>query len=221
MNSLLSSLFDQNLTSFQAAEELETSLLEQKGYLTYYFLDGNPDWLKQMEQHQQAFTDSLQKARRSAYTEAMQDVIRQIDAGYQAYAKSRQEVIELCHRGERQAWARRHGEARRQFAGLLNLCERYKLMHEYAISRARTESEAQARLLNTFALVALPGVTILGALLAYILIRQILGPIRQLALETAPANPGSVPGEVKALSRRVHSLMENVDQAQRELERSQ
>jgi signal transduction histidine kinase len=68
----------------------------------------------------------------------------------------------------------------------------------------------------------MPGVTILGVLLAYILIRQILGPIRQLALETAPANPGSpVPDEVKALSRRVHSLMENVDQAQSELERSQ
>jgi len=162
MDSLLGSLIDQNLTSFQAAEELEASLLQQKGYLTYFFLDGNPDWLKQMEQHQQAFAGWLQKARRSAYTEAMQDVVRQIDTGYQAYAKSRQEVIELYQRGERQAGARRHGEARRQFAGLLNLCERYKLMHEYAISRARTESETQARLLNTFALVALPGVTILG-----------------------------------------------------------
>ena len=222
MNSLLSALIDQNLASFQAAEELETSLLQQKGYLTYYFLDGNPDWLKQMEQHQQAFTDSLQKARKSANTEPMQEVIRQIATGYQAYAKSRQEVIDLYHRGKRQAGARRHWEARRQFASLLNLCDRYKLMHEYAISRTRTESETQARLLNTFALVALPGATILGILLAYILIRQILGPIRQLALETAPANPGSPgPDEVKALSRRVHSLMENVDQAHSELERSQ
>jgi len=222
MNSLLSTLIDRHLASFQAAEELETSLLEQKGYLTYYFLDGNPDWLKQMEQHQRAFTDSLQKARKSANTEPMQEVIRQIDTGYEAYAKTRQEVIELYHRGQRQAGARRHWEARRQFVSLLNLCDRYKLMHEYAISRTRTESETQARLLNTFALVALPGATILGVLLAYILIRQILGPIRQLALETAPANPGSpVPDEVKALSRGVHSLMENVDQTQSELERSQ
>jgi signal transduction histidine kinase len=61
----------------------------------------------------------------------------------------------------------------------------------------------------------------LGILLAYVLIKQILGPIRRLTLETAPANPGSEPDEVKALSRRVYSLIENVDLAQSELERSQ
>jgi signal transduction histidine kinase len=63
---------------------------------------------------------------------------------------------------------------------------------------------------------------LLGILLAYVLVKQILGPIRRLALETAPANPVAVvPDEVKALSSRVHSLIEDVDQAQSELERSQ
>ena len=97
-----------------------------------------------------------------------------------------------------------------------------KLIHEYAISRARTESQARARFINALALVAMPAVAVLGVLLAYILIKQILGPIRQLALETAPATRARrVPDEVKALSSRVHSLMEDVDQAQSELERSQ
>ncbi len=96
------------------------------------------------------------------------------------------------------------------------------MTHEYAISRVRTESQARARFINAFALVAVPAVAVLGVLLAYILIKQILGPIRQLALSTAPATPGTqVPDEVKALSSRVHSLIEDVDQAQTELERSQ
>ena len=75
MDSLLVSLIDKNLASFQAAEQLETSLLQQKGFLTYYFLDGNPDWLTQMEQHQQDFAQWLQKARKSAYTEAMEEIL--------------------------------------------------------------------------------------------------------------------------------------------------
>jgi len=222
MDSLLVSLIDKNVASFQAAEQLETSLLQQKGYLTYYFLDGNPDWLKQMEQHQQAFAEWLQKARKSAYTEAMEGILQQIDTSYQSYLISREQVINLYRKGEREAGAEMHWEVRRQFVDLLNLCERYKLMHEYAISRARTESQTQARFINAFALAALPVVAIFGMLLAYILIKQILGPIRRLTLETAPASreaPG--PDEVKALSRRVHSLIENVDQAQSELERSQ
>ncbi len=221
MDSLLVSLIDKNVASFQAAEELEASLLHQKGFLTYFFLDGNPDWLRQMEQHQQDFSQWLQKARKSAYTEAMGGVLREIDTGYQAYIKSRQEVIDLYRRGDREAGARLHWEARRQFVELLNLCERYKLMHEYAIARARTESQTQARFINAFALAALPVVAIFAALLAYILIKQILAPIRRLALETGPSIREASGDEVKTLSRRVHSLIEDVDQAQSDLERSQ
>ena len=99
-------------------------------------------------------------------------------------------MIALYREGKREAGAKLHWEVRQQFVDLLNLCERYKVMHEYAISRARTESQARARFINAFALVALPVVAILGVLLAYILIKQILGPIRRLALETGPGQAG-------------------------------
>ena len=67
------------------------------------------------------------------------------------------------------------------------------MTHEYAISRVRTESQARARFINAFALVAVPAVAILGVLLAYILIKQILGPIRQLAL-SRPRRPTRAAG---------------------------
>ena len=51
MDSLLTSLIDKNVASYHAAEELENALLQQKGYLTYYFLDGNPAWLQEIERY--------------------------------------------------------------------------------------------------------------------------------------------------------------------------
>jgi signal transduction histidine kinase len=222
MDSLLASLVEKNVASFQAAEELESSLLRQKGFLTYYFLDGNPQWLKEIEKNNQAFKDWLQQARKSAYTASMGELIGQIEEEYQQYVKARRKVIGLYKKDKKEEGARLHQEVREQFAALLDLCARYKLMHEYAISRVRTESQARARFINAFALVAIPGVGILGVLLAYILFKQILGPIRRLAQETVPANPDSrAPDEVTALSHRMHSLMEGMDQAQIELERSQ
>ena len=221
MDSLLASLVEKNMASFHAAEELETSLLRQKGFLTYYFLDGNDDWLKQMEQYNQVFLEWLHKARKSAYTEAMGEIISQIEAEYKHYVAARVQVIKLYREGRKEEGARLHWEVRRQFVALINLCERYKLIHEFAIARVRTESQARARFINAFAMVAVPAVGALGVLLAYVLIKQILGPIRRLALETAPANPGSEPDEVKALSRRMYSLIEDVDQVQSELEKSQ
>ncbi|MFA4901279.1 MAG: ATP-binding protein [Desulfobaccales bacterium] len=222
MDSLLTSLIDKNVASYQAAEELETALLQQKGFLTYYFLDGKTQWLEEMQRHNQVFEGWLVKARKSAYTEPMREIISQIDAEYQKYLVVRDQVISLYREGNRVAGAQLHWRVRQQYVDILNLCHRYKLVHDYAISRVRTESQARARFIKAFALVAVPTVAILGILLAYILIKQILGPIRQLALETAPANPEPQgPDEVKALSSRVHSLIEDVDQAQTELTRSQ
>jgi signal transduction histidine kinase len=222
MDSVLDTLVEKNVASFHAADELENALLRQKGFLTYYFLDGSVDWLNQMEQYHQAFLEWLQKARKSSYTEAMGEILGLIDTEYGRYIEARIEVIKLYQAGERQEGERLHWEVRRQFTALINLCERYKLIHEYAIARVRTESQARARFINAFALVAVPAVVVLGTLLAYILLKQILGPIRRLALETAPANPGATgPDEVKALSRRVYSLIEDMDQAQSELEKSQ
>ena len=222
MDSLLGSLVEKNVASFHAAEELETSLLQQKGLLTYYFLDGNAEWLEEIEKFNQSFLDWLQKARKSAYTEAMGEILTEIETEYHRYVIAREKVINLYREGKTVEGAKLHWEVRRQYVALLKLCERYKLIHEYAIARVRTESQARAGFINAFALVAMPAVALLGILLAYVLLKQILGPIRRLALETAPANPGSaVPDEVKALSRRFHSLIEDMDQAQSELEKSQ
>jgi signal transduction histidine kinase len=222
MDSLFTALIDKNMASFQAAEELETSLLMQRGFATYYYLDGNPEWLQQLDRYHQTFLDWLQKARKSAYTEPMAEIINQIEVHYQNYRGARSRVIELYREGKREEGAKLHWQVRSQFAALFDLCERYKLMHEYAIDRARTESQARARFITTFAMIVMPGVAVLGMLLAYILLKQILEPIRVLALEAGPApSDPFLPDEVRALSRRVHNLMENVDQTQSELERSQ
>ena len=100
MDSLLTSLIDKNVASYHAAEELENALLQQKGYLTYYFLDGNPAWLKEIERYNGAFEDWLEKARKSAYTEAMRDTISQIDAQYHQYIINRERVISLYREGK-------------------------------------------------------------------------------------------------------------------------
>lgn len=220
-DSLFATLIDKNLASFQAAAELENSLLRQKGYLTYFFLDGNPQWLEKLETYSQEFHKWLNKARQSAYTPAMQEIIELIASQYQDYLKRRDQVIAFYQAGSREEGFVRHQELRQQFAAISELCKRYKVIQEHAISRVRIESRAQARFINILALVAMFSVVGLGATMVYILLKQILGPIRQLALETGPAGDAALPDEVKALSRRVHHLLENVDQAQSQLEKSQ
>src|SRR4030042_6800675 len=79
MDSLRTSLVEKNVASFHAAEELENSLLQQKGYLTYYFLDGNPAWLQEIERYNRSFEDWLAKARKKGHTHALREIIGQIN----------------------------------------------------------------------------------------------------------------------------------------------
>lgn len=222
IDSLITSLIDKNVTSYRAAQELQNALLMQKGYLTYYFLSGDPDWLQQLAKYHRSFKGWLKIARETAYTPTMREMLEQISVKYEQYIPARQQVIDLYQAGQREAGARLHWVVRDQFLELCNLCERYKLIHEHRIQEARGESRAQAQFINTLSLIVMPFVAVLGVLLGYILIKQILEPIRQLVVETdrADTTPPE-PDEVKALSRRVHNLIENVDQAQIELERSQ
>jgi signal transduction histidine kinase len=219
---LLTALIDKNMASYQAAEGLEIALLKQKGYLTYFFLDGNPEWLDQLQKDNQSFLEWLNKAYNSATTPLMTNILGKIDAKYRNYIADRSQVINLYKAGRREEGAKLHWEVRHQFLEIYDLCDNYKLVNQGIISQIKKDSRAQANFIKTLALVVMPSVLLLGLLLAYILVKQLLEPIRQLSMETGASTV--VPGErddVRALSRRVHDLIENVDQAQSKLERSQ
>ena len=61
----------------------------------------------------------------------------------------------------------------------------------------------------------------MGLILAFVLAKHILGPVRLLAMEAGRENySADSENEVKALSRSVRGLIENYDQTHLELERS-
>jgi signal transduction histidine kinase len=221
MGYLFDSVIDTEVMGLQAAEELETSLVRQKGLTTYYFLDGNPDWLKQLDQLNESFNTWLKKARNSAQTDNERSILNQIESEYIHYAYARDRVIELYKAGKRKAGAERHWEVRKQFFAIQGLCDQYKEIQQEQIRQARIESRAQTRFIKGLTLVALPSVLVLGLVLAYILLNQILKPIRILSTEAGEVEIDSpLPREITALRQRVHSLIENVDQTQSELQQS-
>jgi signal transduction histidine kinase len=218
----LTDLIDQNVASFQASAELESALLRQKGYVTYFFLDQNLDWLRKLQENHLIFLDWLERAKTSAYTPNMLVLLKEIQEAYEKYAEGRQQVISLYQQGQRQQGSELHWRIREQFVDLYNLCDRYKIIHEQRITEAKLESRFKAKLITNTALVFMPGIALLGLLLGYVLFKQILAPIRKMVGEQERVeHPGASLNEVQALSQKVHNLRENVDLAQSQLKRSQ
>ncbi|MBU4419162.1 MAG: MCP four helix bundle domain-containing protein, partial [Candidatus Omnitrophica bacterium] len=88
-----------NVSSLKAAEELELALLSQKGFLGNYFLDGDPIWLKKLEEKKANFEDWLNKATNAALTPPEKNIIEDIKLLYKTYESERYRAKQLYESG--------------------------------------------------------------------------------------------------------------------------
>ena len=221
MERLFSSLIDRNVAASQAAEALQSALANQKGFVSYYFQDGDPTWLRHLGEYRQVFKERLADAGALAETPGEKATVERIESEYREYTTLKDRVIEHYRLGEREAGVRLHKEVREHFFRVLELCNQYKAFHARRIEQVRAESLSQAARLRVVAGSAVLCVLFLAVLLSFVLVNQVLAPVRRLALETdrEAGNPNSE-DEVKALSRSVSGLLEDFDFTQTELEKS-
>jgi len=221
MEGLLTNMVHRNVAAFQAAEALGTALVNQKGFVSYYLMDGNPDWLRQLGEYRQIFKERLKEVRSLAETEQQEKAVDRIEIEYNQYVAGKDQVITYYRTGQMEEGAELHKKVRTSFFETLELCENYKTLHKQRIDLAMDKSHAEARELRITAGVAILSVIALAALLAFVLVKQILGPVRRLALAVDGEGGVSRSGdEVKALGRSVRGLIENIGQTQDELEKS-
>jgi len=222
MDELLTRIIDKNVAAFQAAESLEIALVNQKGFVSYYFLDGDPDWLRQLGEYRQIFKNQLDKTIALVETGEQKEAISRIEAEYNKYVAIKDQVIEYYKIGERDTSAKLHRQARDYFFKILDLCEKYKNIQTDKILQARKESNDQAIRLRITAGIAMLTVFSLAVFFAFVIVNHILGPIRRLTQE-AEGEDGErhlSENEIKALSQSVRGLIKNAGQTHIELERS-
>jgi len=221
MEGLLTTVTEKEMTAFHAAEALEIALVNQKGFLSYYFIEGNPEWLRQLGEYRQIFKERLNEALALAGTEKEKFALNRIQAEYERYIEVKDRVIALYQDGNRDAGTMLHRQARDLFFSVLKLCDKFKDVHKDRIIQAKSINQAEAAKLRIIAATAVFVSFLLAVLLAFVLGYEILGPVRRLAAEAEGQGKGPAAGdEVKALSRSVRGLIQNVDQTRVELRKS-
>ncbi|MEJ5376437.1 MAG: ATP-binding protein [bacterium] len=222
LGSVLTSISEKDVVAMRMARELEISLVMQKGFATYYAQDKDPHWLTQLDHYRNGFQHWLTKAMETAVDQEDRRLLERIRDAYLQYDSQRARVIELYSKGFDQEALFVHRSVRNKFLEISDLCESYSMLHEKHMEDARGQISRRADFINDLAMATMPGVVLLAAALGYVLLRQVLEPIRRLATEswTEPAGAPE-PDEVKALTRRVRGLMEDVDQTRLQLEQSQ
>jgi len=219
---LFTDVVDSNVEAIHIAEDLESALVNQKGFVSYYFLDNNPDWLEQLGEYRQVFKERLKDAGQLDGNDQQRSVLDLIKKEYAQYIELKDRVINLYQNNQKEQGAEIHKPVREHFFQILQLCSEYKGLYRQQFYNLRKECLSQAVKLRIVSWATVCAAFTLSIILAYILIKQIFVPIAKLALETGREKDSFFSAnEVKSLSQSVHGLILEVDNAQSQLDKSQ
>ena len=215
-------IVDKNLVIYQSAEALSTSLVNQKGFVSYYLLDHNPEWIDKLNIYRKLFKDYLVTVKSLVKEQWEKDVVVQIESKYANYVANKDKVIAFYKSGDYEKGSILHKVVRRDYNEMLEICEKIKLFHKEKISDEIKIGRAESNHFRYIALFAVITVFILSLLINYIFARHILGPIQKMIVEAdMPGSARSVSSnEVVALKLSVHGLIENAEHTHQELKKS-
>jgi len=215
-------IISRNVMIFESAEALGTGLVNQKGYVTYFFQDGKQEWLVELARYRTRFENTLEELKTQVKDTWEIKTVYQIEADYRKYIAARDEVIELYKKGEREKGFSMHQDVRQSFFEILELCNQFKEFHKEKIETAIEKSREEANGLRIIALMAIVSVTLLSLLVNFIFARHIMEPIRKLILQVdSEDGTGKPRDEVDALQRGVLGLLEDAEETHQKLRQSQ
>ena len=138
------------IQSLIAAQELETALIMQKGYTTYFFLDGDLQWLESLKAHHLAFQKGMEQAEGASSTEQEKRILKKISEAYLEFSVQREVVIQLYKEGNNKAGTSKHWEVRKQFQAIYALCEEFKDLQEKRIDIAHAAYQQRGKTISGF-----------------------------------------------------------------------
>ncbi|MDO9082261.1 MAG: ATP-binding protein [Humidesulfovibrio sp.] len=189
----------------------------------------NPQRLKDFQARQETIARTLGKVRASEPLEAGRELIGRMDAATLAQAVTLSELVQ-SQPGPGGQHAELLAQAVRQREAAQDAAQELFALHGRDADLGVSAMRSLARAATTASLFVIPAGAVLGLLLGWVLLRQVLGPIRSLALGAALGPDEDLAkdqlpdfrasDEVRAVGELVHGLLRDVDQTHTLLEES-
>jgi len=206
----------ENVSSLKAAEELEIALLDQKGIVGSYLLDGDEKWLRLLEEKRKKYDEWFARAKEVALTAQEQRILERIRQLYQEYDRLRFQVIRLSQDSSRFAAQQLLLNRVRELVDqLYEACEELLFFNEQLIAESQQKSQQKLTWFQAVLWSSIAVAILLGLLGGWMVAR---GVTKRLVQSEKLASLGHMAGlvahEVRnpltAIKMRVHSLQEEL-----------
>jgi signal transduction histidine kinase len=229
MGALIEQALNENLSAVRAAEELEIAVLEQRGFVASYILDGgNREWLLELSQRERNFHDWLGRARETAHTAEEREILRKLEQVYRQYDAKRDEVVALFDRGEvTEAEKLLVNDVGDLYREAYVLCESFIEANQRNVDDSVADARRQIRRVSW----AVGGCVLLtvglGIALLWLFFYGVVFPVRAMVAdargfvgETPPESQPLPTDELRAVGVYLRNLMTDVADTRTTLERS-
>ncbi len=240
MDNLLVSVVKQDMVLYKAVQEMELALANQKGFLTYYLVDGDAKWLESLGQYRALFKQSYEEAVSLNLNKTQRSTLEHIESEYKKYINAKDHVIEdyrenkinrsvngsTINNGDDTntkntlSVSSMHSAQRERFFNLLNLCKSFNSNLWSTIQEKERNHYDNSEKLRVMVFSAILFFMLLGAVFLFILYMKVLEPIRDLAIETGGSSVESSKNEVVSLSHSLKEMIKDYGNTHDELKRS-
>lgn len=174
LQKISSAIMKENVSSLKAAEELEIALLNQKGLVGNYLLDGNIVWLKTLEEKKKDFEIWFRNAQGVALTSEEKKILQDISSFYKTYDNQRNRTIKLYQAGNI-IEARRilANDMKNSVDSVYQKCEDLLLVNEMLIAKAETSSKKNVIRMTVLIWLTIIGTLGLGGIMGFFIARKI------------------------------------------------
>ncbi len=221
IDAMLGTMVEKEVVLFKTAQDMELALANQKGFLTYYFVDGQVNWLKSLGQYREMFRQSLDRASSLDLSPDQRDILEKIKTQYATYVAAKDQVIDSYRRtNEQESISAVHERHRGLFFSLLDLCRGFTENQWRVIQETEVKNHCRSVTLRWVGFSGMGVFLGLCTLLLFVLYRHILIPIRGLAIETGGSPAESRQDEVVSLKHSLEGMMKEFDDTHDALTRS-
>ncbi|MFZ2938249.1 MAG: ATP-binding protein [Candidatus Omnitrophota bacterium] len=168
------SIMKENVSSLKAAEELELALLNQKGIVASYFLDGNSTWFRTLEDRKKDFDSWFKKAQEVALTDHEKKILQDVSVLYKTYDRQRNKAIQLYRSGNTtEAKNVLLNDMKISIDALYQKCEDLILANEILIAKAEVTSQGNVIRMTSLIWSMILITLILGSMMGFFISRKI------------------------------------------------
>jgi len=217
---VLNRIVNEKIEIYKAAKNLESALSNQKGFLTYFFVDEDYKWLEELGKYMEIFRNELKSIKNIATDQNQLELINKIEKDYEDYIKTKDQAIGIYKSRIKESITEVHQKQREMFFGLLSNCEKFCSYQWDMVLSLKHELNSKSRNIRKITITSVFFLCFIYALILWFISSKILDPISKIAEESGSEKNLKSKDQIELISENIKGIKKLYNNTATELVKS-